>query len=104
MQLCKLMGAPLLNASSVTNMATLFSDMTSFNSVISEWDTALVTAMEWMFYRAASFDGDLSDWVRKQTPPLVAFAASFVFRAFNHIPYYYAMVSHTHSVKYWKCC
>ena len=25
-------------------------------------------------------------------------------RDFSHISYYYAMVTHTRSVQYWKCC
>lgn len=54
------------NTSEVTNMRDLFSadgePVKQFNDDISRWDVSEVTYMEWMFYGASSFNGDLSSW------------------------------------------
>ena len=46
----------------VTNMGSLFSDNTSFNSDISFWDTSNVTSMAAMFKWATSFNKNISNW------------------------------------------
>ena len=51
-----------LCTSLVTNMTWLFSDMTSFNEDISNWDVSSVTNMGYMFYSASAFDQPLDAW------------------------------------------
>ena len=46
----------------VTNMASWFSNNTSFNQDIGHWDTANVTTMQSMFYFATSFNQDIGGW------------------------------------------
>ncbi len=48
--------------SSVTNMAYMFANATSFNGDISGWDVSNVTDMKFMFTSATSFNQDLSAW------------------------------------------
>ena len=52
--------APDLSA--VTDMHEMFYRASSFDGDLSDWNTSSVTDMSHMFYRASSFDGDLSDW------------------------------------------
>ncbi|SHH07955.1 BspA family leucine-rich repeat surface protein [Flagellimonas flava] len=53
------------NLSTVTDLAYMFRDASSFNGDVSNWDVSKVTNMEQMFYGASSFNSDLSSWELK---------------------------------------
>ena len=46
----------------VTMMHYMFKQVTVFNGDVSEWDTAKVTRMHYMFKQATVFNGDVSTW------------------------------------------
>jgi len=46
----------------VTNMASLFDDLASFNQDIGGWDVSRVTTMESMFNNAIAFNQDIGGW------------------------------------------
>lgn len=48
--------------SNVTNMAYMFSDCTSFNSPLNNWDVSNVTTMERLFYKCNDFNQSLNNW------------------------------------------
>ena len=48
--------------SSLTDLQYMFYHAASFNGDLSDWDVSSVTNMKDMFAHAASFNGDLSDW------------------------------------------
>ncbi len=48
--------------SSVTDMSNMFFGAASFNGDLSNWDVSSVTDMSAMFFQARSFNGDLSNW------------------------------------------
>ena len=50
------------NTSLVTNMNFAFNNNANFNGDISGWDTSAVTAMVAMFNRASAFNQDISQW------------------------------------------
>ncbi|WP_096685085.1 BspA family leucine-rich repeat surface protein [Ichthyobacterium seriolicida] len=50
------------NLEGITNMSSMFSNATSFNSDISNWDVSKVTNMSGMFLGATSFNSDISSW------------------------------------------
>jgi len=50
------------DTSAVTNMESLFDAATSFNQDISAWDTSAVTNMTYMFYQASAFNQNIRDW------------------------------------------
>ena len=50
------------NTSSVTNMGKMFYQATDYNQPISNWDVSNVTDMSLMFYNARSFNQDISVW------------------------------------------
>jgi len=50
------------NTSLVTNMNFAFNNNANFNGDISGWDTSAVTAMVAMFNRASAFHQDISQW------------------------------------------
>ncbi|NME70897.1 BspA family leucine-rich repeat surface protein [Flammeovirga aprica] len=50
------------NLSSVTDMNTMFYKATSFNGDLSSWDVSSVTDIRGMFSEASSFNGDISNW------------------------------------------
>ena len=50
------------DVSNVTNMSSLFSYKSTFNSDISNWDVSNVTNMYFMFYQASAFNQDISNW------------------------------------------
>ncbi|NEN24911.1 BspA family leucine-rich repeat surface protein [Cryomorpha ignava] len=50
------------DVSSVTDMSLMFYDAESFNQDISNWNVSNVTDMEEMFYGALLFNQDLSEW------------------------------------------
>jgi surface protein len=54
------------NTSKVTNMNCVFYKAPSFNGDISSWDTSKVTRMDAMFNGAISFNGNLSSWNTKK--------------------------------------
>ncbi len=51
------------NVSSVIYMGYMFSGASSFNQDIGDWDVSSVTDMKAMFYNASSFDQDIGDWI-----------------------------------------
>jgi len=46
----------------ITNMDRMFYKASSFNGDVSQWNTENVTNMERMFAHASSFNGDVSQW------------------------------------------
>ena len=50
------------NTAAVTDMAGMFSSASYFNGDVSQWNTAAVTNMRCMFSDASSFNGDVSQW------------------------------------------
>ena len=52
----------LWNTSSVTGMAGMFQNATSFNQPIGAWDTSSVTVMSIMFQNATSFNQPIGTW------------------------------------------
>ncbi|MYI52124.1 MAG: BspA family leucine-rich repeat surface protein [Cenarchaeum sp. SB0673_bin_9] len=48
--------------SGVTDMSFMFFRASSFNGDISDWDVSLVQDMSYTFTYASSFNGDISDW------------------------------------------
>ena len=50
------------DVSNVTDMSSLFSFESTFNSDISNWDVSNVTSMYFMFYQASAFNQDISNW------------------------------------------
>lgn len=48
--------------SGITDMSSLLSNKTNFNTDISSWDTSNVTNMDEMFHNASTFNQDLSSW------------------------------------------
>ncbi|NAS12892.1 BspA family leucine-rich repeat surface protein [Poritiphilus flavus] len=52
------------NLGSVTNMVDMFSECISLTGTkgFSNWNTANVTNMAWVFYKARAFNGDISYW------------------------------------------
>ena len=57
-----LLTAPNSIPSSVTDMAHMFRDASSFNADLSSWDTSSVVFMNYMFNGASVFNVDLSSW------------------------------------------
>ena len=64
-----LIGSPSFNkdishwdTSNVTDMSSMFRNVTYFNSNISHWNTSNVTNMSLMFYNAQYFNQDISQW------------------------------------------
>ena len=51
-----------VNTSQITDMSSLFYNLTSFNQDISNWDVGNVTDMSGMFQNASSFNQDISNW------------------------------------------
>ena len=50
------------NTALVTDMNSLFYGNSTFNEDLSGWDVGNVTDMEDMFWNAQSFNGDISKW------------------------------------------
>ena len=50
------------DTSNVTTMASMFKGATNFNQDISDWDVSSVTDMGYMFQNARAFNQDISDW------------------------------------------
>ena len=46
----------------MTNMSSMFFRASSFNGDVSQWNTGSVTNMGSMFFRASSFNGNISGW------------------------------------------
>ncbi len=68
--------------SEVTNMSNIFTDVSTFNGDISDWDVRSVTNMGVMFKNAYAFNGDISDWdVSSVTNMFDMFSSA---RAFNN--------------------
>ena len=53
------------NTSLVTSMDWAFSEKTRFNGNITGWDTSSVTDMSYMFNKAKAFDQDIGNWKNK---------------------------------------
>ena len=53
---------PAGGIASVTDMSDMFSDASSFNRDIGDWNASAVTDMEWMFEEASAFNQDIGDW------------------------------------------
>jgi len=58
----KLTATDTPNLSEVTNMSQAFSQATSFNQNINDWDVSSITKMNGMFYGATSFNQPLNKW------------------------------------------
>ena len=50
------------NLSGATDISSMFYGAASFDGDLSDWDVSGATDMSYMFYQALEFDGDLSDW------------------------------------------
>ncbi len=50
------------NTESVTTMAYMFADASSFNQPIGDWNTSSLTDMKFMFYFANSFNQPIDNW------------------------------------------
>ncbi len=58
------------NVSNVTNMGSMFYGATSFNQDLNNWNVSNVTYMSSMFYGATSFNQDLSMWCVSNFPTI----------------------------------
>ena len=73
---------PSWDTSSVTSMALMFYQASSFNADISGWDTSSVTNMRYMFYEASSFNADISGWGTSSVTDMgYMFAGALAFNA-----------------------
>ena len=62
------------DASSVTDMESMFGDARAFNQPVGDWDMSKLTNMSCMFIGAQSFNQDLSRWdLRSMTNSLYMF-------------------------------
>ena len=50
------------NLSGVNDLSNMFSDASTFNGDLSNWNVSSVTDTSFMFYNASSFNGDLASW------------------------------------------
>ena len=50
------------DVSAITDMASLFSGKSTFNSSISNWDVSSVTTMQLMFFNATAFNQPINNW------------------------------------------
>jgi len=50
------------DVSAITDMASLFSGKSTFNSSISNWDVSNVTTMQLMFFNATAFNQPINNW------------------------------------------
>ncbi|KAF3977827.1 MAG: BspA family leucine-rich repeat surface protein, partial [Methylococcales symbiont of Iophon sp. n. MRB-2018] len=50
------------NVAGVTNMRSMFQNASAFNQDLSDWDVASVINMALMFSGASAFNGDIGDW------------------------------------------